>query len=91
MENYNFETFKNLKEIDLSTKLIGVIIQDIVEREYLDKEKKENKLKESIEKKINEYLKLPITSCELKKEDNTVIGYIEVRNQMPIKFKLEVK
>jgi len=38
VENYNFETFKNLKEIDLSTKLIGVIIQDVVEREYLDKD-----------------------------------------------------
>jgi len=93
MEEYNllFESFKGLKDIDLSTKLIGVIVQDVIEKEYLDKEKNETRLIESIKKQINEYLKLPIISCKLEKEDNIVTGNIEVRNRKSIKFKLEIK
>ena len=91
MEDYNlnFKNYSNLENIDLSTKLIGVVIQEVIEKEYLNKE--ESKLKEKITKKINDYLKLPIIDCKLTKDDNIIWGHIEIRNRVPIKFKLEIK
>jgi len=88
---YSFEPFINKQNIDLSTKLVGVIIQDVIETEMLNKEKDLKKFKREIINKINNYLKLPVVSLDLKESEHDIEGSLEFRNSKAINFNLQFK
>jgi len=91
--SFSFEVLNDKKNIKLSTKLVGVIVHEVLERQC--KEQKFQKsliqLKDEITNKINEYLKLSIVSIKLEEDGEFIQGHIEIRNRAPMNFKLEKK
>jgi hypothetical protein len=91
--SFNFEVLNDKKNIELSTKLIGVIVHEVLEKQYSEGkfQKSLEQLKNEITQKVNEYLKLPIVSIKMEEDSEFIQGHIEIRNRVPMNFKLEKK
>lgn len=88
---FNFEVFKNKENIELSVKLTGVIVHEVLEKQYNEGKFSLGQLKKEIMEKMNEYLKLPIVFIKLEEDNGIIQGHIEIRNRASMNFKIERK